>query len=354
MKLRYKYPQRTVLIFIIIAAVMIVSSILFIVFQNKLLSTRVVYIAKFADANGLSATSPVNFKGFKIGNIVNYKLSDDNYVIAEFEVFEEYADKIKVNSALYKGVNPVTNTSVIEFLQGNSSREVLKPGSLIPAIDIPEGKALLSENKVTKSGDLVTSLLQNLQIFTDALNSDNNPERGAIFRALVNFADASQDMKVIAERMNEFTTALGKDGNTGDGAIFRAINNVADLTQEVKEISGVLKSSVFKIDSLLAQYKNPDGLAQRMIDPTGEQIFKPMGTMLNEVNNLLPQVEAFVKFMNTQSSDMTVMIEDLKVVLKQVQLTFETVNSSPLINQPGEDHIRKFNSSSLRLKNLPK
>lgn len=354
MKLRYRYPQRTVMVFLLIATVMVVSSVLFIVFQNKLFSTRIIYIAKFADANGLSATSPVNFKGFKIGNIVNYKLSDDNFVIAEFEVFEEYSEKIKINSALFKGVNPVTNTSVIEFLQGNDSKEILPPGSLIPAIDIPEGKALLSQNKVTKSGDLITSLLQNLQVFTDALNSDNNPEKGAIFRALVNFADASHDLKVIAAQMNTFTTALGRDGNPGDGAIFRAINNVADLTQEVKEISGVLKSSVFKIDSLLAQYKNPDGLAQRMIDPTGEQIIKPVTTMLNEVNQLLPQVEAFVKFMNTQSSDLTVMLEDLKVVLKQVQLTFETVNSSPLINQPGEDQIRKFNSSSLRLKNLPK
>lgn len=354
MKLRYKYPQRTVKIFISVALLMLLSGLMFIIIQTKLFETKVVFKAKFADANGLSSTSPVNFKGFKIGNIRNFELSKDNYVIAEFEVFAEYADKIVVNSALYKGVNPVTNTSLIEFLQGDETSIPLSPGSLIPAIDVPEGRMLLAENKVTKSGDLITSLLLNLQEFTDALNSDNNPDKGAIFRAIVNLADASEDLKVIAGEMNSFTAALKKDGNTGDGAIFRAINNIADLTQEVKEISDVLKSSVYKIDTLLAQYQNPDGLAQRMIDPTGEQIFKPVSQSLNEVNKLLPEVEHFLKFMNSQTADITYMLEDLKTVLKQVQVTFETVNNSPLINQPGEDYIRNFNSSHIRSKSLPK
>lgn len=354
MKLRYKYPQRTVKIFISVALLMLISGLLFIIIQTKMFETRVVFKAKFADANGLSSTSPVNFKGFKIGNIRNFELSKDNYVIAEFEVFKEYADKIVVNSAFYKGVNPVTNTSVIEFLQGDEVTIPLSPGSLIPAIDVPEGRQLLAENKVTKSGDLITSLLLNLQEFTDALNSDNNPDKGAIFRAMVNLADASEDLKVIAGEMNQFTAALSKDGNSSDGAIFRAINNVADLTQEVKEISDVLKNSVYRIDTLLAQYQNPDGLAQRMIDPTGEQIFNPVSQSINEVNKLLPQVEHFVKFMNSQTTDITYMLEDLKTVLKQVQVTFETVNNSPLINQPEENYIRNFNSSHIRSKSLPK
>lgn len=354
MKLRYKYPQRTVKIFISMALILLLSGLVFIIIQTKMFQPRVVFKAKFADANGLSSISPVNFKGFKIGNIRNYELSADNYVIAEFEVFDEYIDKIVINSAFYKGVNPVTNTSVIEFLQGSDIQRPLPAGSLIPAIDVPEGKKLLAENKVTKSGDLITSLLLNLQEFTDALNSDNNPEKGAIFRAMVNLADASEDLKVIAVEMNNFTAALTKDGNSGDGAIFRAINNVADLTQEVRGISDVLKSSVFRIDSLLAQYQNPDGLAQRMIDPTGEQIFKPVSQSINEMNRLLPQVEHFLKFMNSQTSDITYMLEDLKTVLKQVQVTFETVNNSPLINQPEEDYIRNFNSSHIRSKSLPK
>ncbi|MCE1188237.1 MAG: hypothetical protein LWX56_03770 [Ignavibacteria bacterium] len=326
MKLKLKYTERFVGVFLSIALVLLISSLVFIVMNKKIFEKKIIFKAKLADANGLGASTPIYFKGFKIGTIGNFELTKDNYIEASLEIYKEYRDKIVVNSALWKGLNPVTNSSSLEFLQGEDSRILLQEGSLIPAIDVPEGQKLLLEKRVKQTGDPLSTLLANLQVFTEGLTSDSLINKGPIFRALNNVMDASNDLSEIASRLNYITSEMLKDNNKNEGPLFKILNNTADLTGQLKKTDEMAKKTLLKVDTLLTAYQKPDSLGLRMIDPTGEKLINPLRQTIAGFNGLIPKIDFLMSYMNTKTSDLTIVLDELKSTLRQTQITLETVN----------------------------
>lgn len=327
MKLRFKYTQRFVSGFLLLSALIVVSAIAFIIINNKFFERRILYKAKFADAIGLSPSTPVFFKGFKIGLITDFHLTTSNMIEANFEVYEEFENKIVINSALMKTVNPVTNASAIEFLQGEGETMKLSPGSLIPAIDVSEGRALLEMNKVKKAGDPLSQLLSELGEFAANLRADNNSDKGAIFRALVNVADASEHMKIIAERAVFITESLLAEKSPNKGLLFETLNNIKDLTEEFKKTNELMNKTIIRADSVLMAYQSPDSLGIRMVDPTGEKLFKPLNKIMTDVSSLIPKLQYLIDYMNTRTADMTIILDELRTTMRQAQISFESFNN---------------------------
>ena len=297
------------------------------IFLNKrVFEKKIKFTGRLADATGLSLSTPIYFKGFKIGTVKDFHLTPDNYIEADLEIYKEYRDRVVNNSALWKGLNPVTNTSSLELLQGIGSVGVLSEGSLLPAIDVPDGRRLLMEGRVKQSGDPLSTLLANLQSFTENITSDSVENKGPIFRAVNNFAAASQDLKEIAGKLNYITDALLEDNNPSKGTLFRILNNIAELTADLKTTNNMVKNTLLNTNSLIAAYKSPDSLGIRMIDPTGERIFNPMRESLLGFNRLLPELEKFTLYMNNKTSDITVLLDDVRVILQEAQITFESLN----------------------------
>ena len=326
MKLKFKYTERIVSIFLLAALCMIIFAVAFIVINKKYFESKAHFRAKLADANGLGMSTPIYFKGFKIGSITDFRLTPGNFIEADLEIYKEYRNKIVLNSALWKGLNPVTNASTLEFLQGPNPQELLPEGALIPSIAVPEGKYLLDNNYVKKAGDPLSTLLANLESFTEDITADSVKNKGAFFRALNNLAIASEDMKQIASKVNVLTTNLFKDKNPNDGTLFRLMNNLADLTEDFKTTNSMVKQTLRRADTMLIAFRNPDSLGLRMIDPTGEKLINPLRQTIAGFNSMIPELDNLVQYMNTRTSDMTIILDDLKLTLRQAQTTFETLN----------------------------
>lgn len=326
MKLKFKYTQRFVTVFLSAALLLLLSAIAFIVVSKKFFEKKIVYRAKLADANGLGPSTPIYFKGFKIGTIKEFHLTDKNYIEATLEIYTEYKDKIVYNSALWKGLNPVTNASSLEFLQGLDNNVPLPEGAVIPAIDVEEGQRLLMMKKVKQSGDPLSTMLANLQTFTDALTADTLQNKGPIFRALNNFMQVSEDVKDIAARMNELTAALMQNDAPSNGPLMKIVNNTADLTAELKKTDQMVKKTLARADTLLMAYQKPDSLGLKMIDPTGERLINPLRQTIVGFNELIPKLQFFMSYMNNRTGDITVVLEDLKTTLRQAQTTFDAIN----------------------------
>jgi ABC-type transporter Mla subunit MlaD len=326
MKLKFKYTERYVITFLLVACIILATTVGLVVMNKKYFETKLHYKAKLADANGLSVSTPIYFKGFKIGEITEFRLTPDNYIEADLVIYREYKDKVVYNSALWKGLNPVTNTGTIEFLQGQGSNSILPENSTLPAVDVPEGRSLLLENKVKKSGDPLSVLMENMESFTENLTADTIQSKSAIFRMINNFASASEDLKQVSQKVNALTTALLKDKNPQDGALFRLINNGADLTEEFKTTNQMLKKTLAQADSMLAVYKKPDGLALRMIDPKGDLFVNPLRQTISGFNAMIPRLDSLTTYMNSKSTDMTTILDDMKITLKQAQATFDALN----------------------------
>ncbi len=326
MKLRLKYTEKFVSVFLLISFLSVAALVTMIVVNSRYFEKKSRFKAKLADANGLTASTPIFFKGYKIGTVKDFKLTPANYIEAELEIFNEYRDKIVENSAFWKGLNPVTNTSGLEFLQGIGSTTKLPEGAMIPAIDVPEGKVLLAEKKVVQAGDPLSILLANMQTFTETLTADTITNKGPIFKTINNIALASNDLQEIALKLNKITSALLSDHNSDQGTVFRVLNNVATLTEDLKSTNVLAKTAMLRADTLLRNYQNPDSLALRMIDPTGEKLINPMRQTILGFNALIPQLDKLTTYMNSKTSDMTILLDELRTTLHEAQATFESAN----------------------------
>lgn len=326
MKLKMKYTERFVSVFLIAAFLLLISAITFIVISKKFFEKKIVYKATLADANGLGPSTPIYFKGFKIGTIKEFHLTDQNFIEATLEIYTEYKDKIVYNSALWKGLNPVTNSSSLEFLQGLDNNVPLPEGSVIPAIDMPEGQRLLALRKVKQSGDPLSTLLANLQTFAEGITADTLENKSAIFRAINNLVLVSEDVREISQRVNFITAAMIEENPSSKGPLFKIMNNTADLTEELKKTDFLIKKTILRADTLLMAYQKPDSLALKLIDPTGEKLINPIRQTIAGFNALIPQFEYFMGYMNNRTGDITVILEDLKTTLRQAQTTFDAIN----------------------------
>ena len=193
-------------------------------------------------------------------------------------------------------------------------------------------------------------MLANLETFTEAITSDSVENKGPIFRSLNNFVTISEDLKLITKKMDYITDALLEDNHQGKGPLFKIVNNVADLTEEFKTTSRMLKTTILKTDTLLDAYKSPDSLAIRLIDPTGEKLINPIRQSIASVNALLPQLQQLMVYANSKTSDITVVLEDVKITLQQAQDTFEALNK--LLGIESATRLRTKGVSPLRPKPL--
>jgi len=334
MKFKMRYSEKIVGSFLAVALIIIVTATGYLIFTNKAFEKKYEFKAKFSDAVGLSASTPVYFKGFKIGVITNYILTDDNYILADFNVYEEFRNKIVRNSALFKSLNPITSTSTIEFLQGTENLSALPEHSLIPAIDVLEGEKLIARNMVKKTGDPLNTVLYNLAAFSENINGDNNVDKGAFFRALVNMADAAEGMKKITDNLNADFESVSTPDKLGKRPLASLVINAVHISDSVRIMTGLVNRSLIKLDTILTAYGRPEGLAVKMIDPDGKQIIEPIKKTINTLNETLPKLEKFSEFLVAQQGQFISILKQLVETLDEVQVTFETINASPIIGNP--------------------
>jgi len=324
MKFKFKHTDKIVGIFFLVAVVALIFTLVVVAVSKRIFDRKYYFTTQFVDATGLSSSTKLYFKGYEIGKLKKYSLNINNQIDAELVVYKEFRNKIVENSAIFKATNPVTSRSTMEFLQGPDWSKVLAEGEYIPSLDTEEGKRLLKEGFVKKSGDMMESVLKNVDQLLYNLTQDENPDQGALFRMVYNLANMTDKMDVSLENVNAILASLQKDNNPEDGAMFRILSNVADLTED-------FKGTAAQLDEMLANYKNPDGLVVKMIDPDKENLIYPMRDMLLSLNENLVSMNKILEFMYMQMPEFADILAKSKVSLQTAQKTLEALNNNPFL-----------------------
>jgi len=324
MKFKFKHTDKIVGIFFFVAVMALIFTLVVVAISKRIFDRKYYFSTQFVDATGLSNSTKLFFKGYEIGKLKKYSLNINNQIDAELIVYKEFRNKIVENSAIFKATNPVTGRSTMEFLQGPDWSKVLAEGEFIPSLDTPEGKRLLKEGFVKKSGDMMESVLKNVDQLLYNLTQDDNPEQGALFRMVYNLANMTDKMDVSLENINSILTSLQKDNNPEDGALFRILSNVADLTDD-------FKGTAVQLDEMLANYKDPDDLAVKLIDPSRENLIYPMRDMLLTLNQNLVSMNKILDFMYQQMPEFADILAKSKISLQTAQKTLEALNNNPFL-----------------------
>ncbi|GMU88235.1 MAG: hypothetical protein AMXMBFR49_04430 [Chlorobiota bacterium] len=330
---KLKYTKIFVTVFIAVAVIAVAGLTLSILISEKVFSTKLKYKAKFSDATGLKGNVPVIYKGFKIGYINDIELAADNNVYADLLIYEEYEKLMNDNCILYKSTNPITSVTNILFLTGTRKGNVLKQGALIPGFDTYEGKVLQRQHSIPFQGDAIGSLMFKVESILDELSPQMSDSAGA------SIMDSFAALDTTFKRINSIVTnvdetmVMVKDGlKSSKGGVFGGLAKVDDLMTELTATTKNARTLMVTIDETLVNYKKPDSLAIKMIDPTGENFLKPVQKSLASVNELLPEINRLLVYTNDQTTNISLIQEKIKKVLDDFEVTLEILNRNPLIN----------------------
>jgi phospholipid/cholesterol/gamma-HCH transport system substrate-binding protein len=287
MNFKFKHTDRIVGLFILISLFLFFLSIFLIVFNQNIFTKKIYFKTQFQDADGLKINKDIMFKGFKIGRIKNFNLNNDNLVNVDFYIYSKYKDKVKLHSVINKSSNPLTGSTIL-LLPSIKTNEIEKEHSFIPSMDSKEGQMLAALGEIEKKADSITNIINNIDTFLASLNKDNNASDNSIARILVNSADI-----------------------------------VESIRGQMNTINGIFAN----LKVLSNNIKNPDGLAQRILDPGSDSI----KNSLDNLEIIMQELSTFSKFLNSQSDQIESILVEGKNTMQDAQDVIESIKSNPLI-----------------------
>ena len=334
---KIKHSRKIVFAFISIPVLLLLLAMVFIAIRQNLLEKKYVYYSTLANAMGISTQTPLLYKGFEVGRVRDFSLMEDGNIGLEFYILNRYKNIMVTGSILARNTNPITGKTTLEFIQNPNSREHLQDKSTILSSDFPEGKKQL-KLIAPQTSDPISLILANLAQLSSSLNEDYNADKGSIPRFLVNLADASEKANASMNKFEEITTELSiltanlnQDNNPESGVLLRTLNNLAELTQglnnRMNELEFILASAQTAIDN----YKKPDSLLIKLLDPEQDKILQPLSETLN---NLESATAELVKILATVNNpELRLLLSNLNDSLAKARKTLEGLNNNPLLRK---------------------
>lgn len=238
--------------------------ILVLTFVFKLSESRSRYyiIAKFSESGPLYKNMPVYYKGVKIGQAKDIKISDDyQYSLVKIEL---YPSKPKLSTDIVAKVkNHNVRKEYIDLsVPDQASSTLLKNGSTIDGEGAFDLEAFLSD--IADSG-LIIPLLQT---FSDTLASINKTSvqvenfftdsrsilkdnRQNIKQSTKDFAQTSKSLTKLTSNINNSITE--EKINSTTSSINKSSNNVLTATETIKDITKNIDSATKNLDKTIAK-----------------------------------------------------------------------------------------------------
>ncbi|HPN39450.1 MAG TPA: MlaD family protein [Melioribacteraceae bacterium] len=328
MKLRLKYTGLFVSIFVFVALAILLLTIYILTANKRFFADKTLFYTTFNNSYGLSKGAQVYMKGFKIGYIDDFFLDENNDVRTNFYIYNEFINKIATRSIIVKSVHPVTSVSNIELII--LPKGILTPTKYyhIPSSDSYLGNLILSQNHLSSTGsDKLTYIVDNLNSFLIEMNSliidDSLTNKKSISEILASSVSILEETESLLKMLN------GDYNNPGE--LIKSFRNFSKTSEEMIKTSKLMTKTLFLIDTVTNRYKNPDGILAKMLDPTGENIFNPTTQVLNNLQKLLKEHEKFAEYLNSKSSDFSILLQKLDMTLLKLNTTLEGINNSPFL-----------------------
>lgn len=359
MNYKLKHTRHIVMLFIIIPTVVLITTVVFIALKQNMFEKRFHYSSSLENAIGISTGTPVLYKGFEIGRVHSFELSEDGTIKLDFYVLKRYQTTIVEASVLYRTTNPITSKTTLEYVRSPEKMKPLEEGAHIPSTDFPEGRALLRVY-LPKASDPIAAIIENIETLTRELNMDDNADKGALMRILVSAADVTQKADITLDLINEnmremnlLISNLNSDHNADDGVILRILNNVADISESVAGQTDELERLIETVNVAAQNYADPDSLIIKMTDPQGDKIFAPLSSTLYNLSATLEDLQKIMSSLSRSNPELLLMINNLNETLEKSSKTLEALNNNPLLRKGiPESRIKAFAPDG-RFQDLP-
>ncbi|MGA2765631.1 MAG: MlaD family protein [Spirochaetia bacterium] len=353
MKLRIRFAEQVVGIFVLLAIIGVGVILVFIGANQRWFARNYSFTSRFASADGLAVGMPIMLKGFEIGKISRITLNSRNEVDVQFSIQDTYYDRVHRYSVLELATSPIGLGVSLKFHSGNDRGPPLPEMSFIPSLDSEEGRELVDRGLVDipKGEDVIGSVIAKLNPILDetrttiaqihhvagtldaALNGRGGP-MGEMVLGLS--ATPGKVNKAVDSASGRVDTLLDKLSTISD--------NLQDITVKTRGVIGDLSTNLDEISqnlkSMTADLKNTQGLAKRLIDPKGSidtflndqnQLYNQVEDSIRNADQIIVQMRSFMEFINGTRPQISNVLEKGSATLDEGKDVLQAVKNNPLL-----------------------
>ena len=319
MHFRIQHWDRYVGIFVFLAILILVATMIFMARGQKWFEKRYRYVAIFAKVPGVKPGTPVTISGMEVGSVNSFRLNPEGKVEVQMDILESYRDFIRSDSRVTIAT-ALLGGKTVEVTRGSPNQPPAAERTTLSSQEPRELTDILQEIDVKAPLKKVDEALENLKSLTARLNS---PE-GELFTILKNV---------------EFISAQLKEGQGTAGALLRdrklyreaaaaaesarrSATQIEEITAKAAEVSRELPAIVQQVDGRIREIQ---GILRDVKKAAAE--LSPILENVRQTTTEGPAIAANVKDISRDVREITEDVKkttpELPELLHQTQETIE-------------------------------
>jgi len=312
MKFKIRFADQIVGIFIVLALVSLVLVIMLLGKSQRWFAKDYSYSTLFPSATGLSQNMPVQYKGFTMGNVKKFYLTENDDVEVIFSIQEEYHDRIRMGSMVEVLASPIGLGN--QFLLHAGRGELLEEGSFVPVVGSAQARELVRQGLAIEPyyDDSITLLMNRISSILAQLDE-----------ALGQGSDITEIGKIV-------------------GSLKQTLYGLEALPKTIDEMLAELEPALAKVDPILedisaitTQISDPNSLVSKVMD-SDEEVYTYIAGSLGSISSLLDNLD---KTMAGQLPQLAGIIMELRTTLKSADDVLVSLTNNPLLRNGVPDRV---------------
>jgi phospholipid/cholesterol/gamma-HCH transport system substrate-binding protein len=319
MKFRIRFADQIVGVFIIVALASLAFVIVMLGSSQRWFSRDAHFRTEFTSANGLSRNMPVLYKGFTIGNVVSFGLTEDDQVEAIFSIYEEYIDRVKLGSIVDLLVSPIGLGNQFQFHPGKGDT-LLEDGDFVPRLGSSMARNFIRQGlaDTPSNNDSISMLISNVNTTLDSVNT-----------LILELNDAIQngdDASALGQIIGSLVVTLAGVETLPDTLTTTLDDLIAMLDETLSAVDPILAD----INAITSMAVAPDGTVAAILDADGE-FYLGLVRALVSLSGVIEELEKIAAFIPSQLPQIAGLITDVRAALIPAADVLVALTNNPLL-----------------------
>jgi phospholipid/cholesterol/gamma-HCH transport system substrate-binding protein len=326
MKFRIRFADQIVGFFIIFALVALVFVIFMLGSRQRWFANDHKYKTYFDTAAGIAVNMMVQYKGFTIGTVKSFRLTEDDEVEVIFSVYNEYGDRVRQGSLVDLEISPIGLGNHFYFYPG-LGEDLIEEGGHVPNVQSPQGQTLIQLGlaKPPVKTDSISNLLAQVDGVLGNLNG-----------ALTEVQDAitGTDATTLGRTLGGVEeTIAGLKGVTGN------------LNESLAPILADVKGITSDLETLTGKLAEPDGFVSTLLDTDGA-VYTSLEASLKSIAGTLRNLEKTTDYLPAQMPQILGLVTELRITLETAQDVLTALLNNPLLKKGVPERARTQSSGT--------
>lgn len=300
MHFRIKNIDRLAGIFVILALILILVTLVFIARGQKWFAKRYPYVAVFERAAGIKPGTDVTISGMEVGRVKSLRLNPQRKVEIILEIFEDYKDYLRKDSSATV-MSTLLGSKTIEITPGSLEQPLLRPGEVISSQEPRELTDFLKELDLKSPLKKAEATLDNLE----ALSAKLKDPQGELFTLMKNMEYLSTQLKT-------------GQGNMG------AILQDKKIYEEIKITLAAIRRSAEQIERTTQDAARFSSTLPKITENL-EQYLQEIPRILQDVQKATTRLPLLIEKVQMATEELPLIAGNLKEITKDVKVVTENL-----------------------------